>query len=225
MEGGFITDLRTGAATGVAAKYLAKKDAKIAAIIGAGAQGRMQARALCHLFPLEEVRIADIVPEASTKFAQEMREDLGISIKEARDNEEAVVGADIIITATTSEDVLVRHEWVSPGAFIASIGSYPELDPQLIFNAQKIVVDSWAQNKDRGELSRLVREGHLSKENIHGEVGEIAAGKKPGREGEEEMIVACLIGLGTHDIGCAHFVYEEAKKRGLGNAFDFQQLK
>ena len=71
----------------------------------------------------------------------------------------------------------------------------------------------------------MVREGLISEENIHGEIGEIVAGKIPGREKEEEIIVACLIGLGSHDIGCAHFVYNEAKKRGLGNIFNFQQSR
>ncbi len=225
MEGGFITDLRTGAATGVAAKYLAKKNSRVVGLIGAGAQGRMQVRALSHVFPLEEVRVMDIAREATRRFVQEMHKELGISIRGVRRNEEAVEGADIVVTATTSDDVLVRKEWVSKGAFIATLGSYPELDSQLIFDAEKVVVDSWAQNKHRGELSRLVREGRISEKDIYGEVGEIVCGKKTGREAEGETIVACLIGLGSHDIACAHFVYEQAKKRGLGETFNFQQSK
>ena len=103
-------------------------------------------------------------------------------------------GADIVVTATTSDQILVRQEWISRGTFVASIGSYPELDPRLILNSEKVVVDSWAQSKHRGELSRLVREGLISEENIHGEIGEIVAGKKPGREKEEEIIVTCAVG-------------------------------
>ncbi len=225
MEGGFITDLRTGAATGIAAKYLAKRDSDIVAIIGAGAQGRMQLHALSNVFSLREVRIADIMPEALTRFAREMEQELGVAIKKARNNEEAVEGADIVITATTGQGVLVRRAWVSRGAFVASIGSYPELAPQLILNAEKLVVDSWVQNKHRGELSQLVREGLIGEKNIHGEMGEIVAGKIPGRENDDEIIVACLIGLGSHDVGCARFAYEEAKKKGLGSKFDFQQSR
>jgi ornithine cyclodeaminase/alanine dehydrogenase-like protein (mu-crystallin family) len=153
-----------------------------------------------------------------------MEQEVEIPIKKAANNQEAVEGADIIVTATTSHQILVKRAWVSRGAFIASIGSYPELDPQLILNAEKVVVDSWAQNKHRGELSRLVEEGLINEENIHGEIGEVVAGKVPGRENADEVIVACLIGLGSHDVGCAHFVYEEAEKRGLGSKFDFQQL-
>jgi alanine dehydrogenase len=223
MEGGFITGLRTGAATGVAAKYLAKKNSNTVAIIGAGAQARMQLRALSTVFPLKEVRIADIVPDALVRFARRMEQELGVAVKKARNNQEAVEGADIIVTATTSDQVLFKRAWVARGAFVASVGSYPELDPQLILTAEKVVVDSWAQNKHRGELSRLVQEGLISEKNIHGEIGEVVAGKISDREREDETIVACLIGLGSHDVGCAHFVYEEAKKRGLGRLFDFQQ--
>lgn len=224
MEGGFITNLRTGAATGIAAKYLAKKDSAIVGLIGAGAQGRMQLRALSNVFSLREVRIADIAPVALTGFVREMEREVGVPIKKAANNQEAVEGADVIVTATTSGKVLVKRAWVSRGAFVASIGSYPELDPQLILNAEKLVVDSWAQNQHRGELSQLVREGLIGEKGIHGEAGEVVAGKKPGRENEDEIIVACLIGLGSHDVGCARFAYEEAKKRGLGKEFDFQQV-
>lgn len=223
MEGGFITNLRTGAATGIAAKYLARKDSAIVGLIGAGAQARMQLRALCHVFSLEEVRIADIVSEAMTRFVREMEREVEVPIKKAANNQEAVDGADIVVTATTSHGVLVKRAWVARGTFVASIGSYTELDPQLILNAGKVVVDSWAQNQHRGELSELVQEGLIGEQDIHGEVGEVIAGKIPGRENEDEIIVACLIGLGSHDIGCARFAYEEAKKRGLGSGFDFQQ--
>ena len=225
MEGGFITDLRTGAATGVAARYLAKKDSAIVGLVGAGTQGRMQLRALSNIFSLREVRVADIMPQPLERFAREMERELRVTIKKARNNQEAVEGADIIVTATTSHQVLVRREWVHRGAFVASIGSYPELDPQLILTAEKVVVDSWAQNKHRGELSPLVQEGLFGEENMHGEIGKIVAGTIPGRENEDEIIVACLIGLGSHDVGCAHFAYKEAKKRGLGSTFDFQQSR
>ncbi len=223
MEGGYITDLRTGAATGIAAKYLAKKNSKTAAIIGAGAQGRMQLRALYQLFDLEEVRVADVSPQASRDFAKEMQDELEISIRETKDPQQTVFEADIIVTATTANEILIKQGWVSKGAFIASIGSYPEIDPQIILSSNKIIVDSWEQSKHRGELSRLVQEGKIGEENIYGEVGEIVAGTKSGREAKDEIIIACLIGLGSHDIGCAHHVYKEAQKRRLGQTFSFQQ--
>jgi ornithine cyclodeaminase/alanine dehydrogenase len=223
MEGSYITNIRTGAATGVAAKYLAKKDSKIVAIIGAGAQGRMQIRALASLFSFENIRVMDINPETAERFVAEMGEELGLSSRQVKSHREAVEGADIIVTATVAHGVLVRREWVSPGAFVASIGSYPELDPQIIFDADKVLVDSWAQNKHRGELSVLVQEGKFPEKNLYGEVGEVVAGKKTGRDNDQQIVVSCLIGLGSHDVGCAHSVYQEARKRGTGTFFSFHQ--
>ena len=221
MEGGLITDLRTGAATAIAAKYLARKDARIVAMIGAGVQGRMQVSGLSHVFSLSEIRVADVMADARTAFVQDMGKELGIPIRETADNEEAVRGADIVITATTSDQVLVHNDWVARGAFVASLGSYPELDPRLILSSDKLVVDSWAQNMHRGELSRLVLEGRITEKDIHAEMGQIVHGSKSARESNDETIVACLIGLGTHDIACAHFVYQEAKKKKLGRTFSF----
>jgi ornithine cyclodeaminase/alanine dehydrogenase-like protein (mu-crystallin family) len=119
--------------------------------------------------------------------------------------------------------VLVRREWVSPGAFIASVGSYPEIDPGIIFDADKVLVDSWAQNKHRGELSVLVQERKFTEKDLYGEVGEVVAGVKKGRENDQQIIVSCLIGLGSHDVGCAQHVYQKAKELGLGTFFSFHQ--
>lgn len=223
MEGSYVTNIRTGAATGVAAKYLAKRDSKIVTIIGAGLQGRMQIRALSSLFSLEDVRVMDTNPEVKERFVVEMGEELGLSIRQVKNHQEAVEGAEIIVTATVAHEVLVRQEWVSPGAFIASVGSYPELDPRIIFDADKVLVDSWAQNKHRGELSVLVEEGKFSDKDLYGEVGEVVAGKRTGRDNDQQIIVSCLIGLGSHDVGCAHFIYQAAKKRGMGTLFSFHQ--
>lgn len=225
LEGGYITDLRTGAATGIAAKYLANKESKTIAIIGTGNQGKMQLRALHHVFDLNEVRVVDIFSEVADKFIREMSKELGISVIKARDAQEAVFGADIIVTATTANEILIKRDWVSKGAFIASVGSNPEIDTKIILNADKIVVDNWAQNKHRGELVPLIRDGLLTRENVYGEMGEIVAGLKVGRERSDEIIVACLIGLGCLDVGCANYAYTEAQKKGMGVMFDFQQAK
>jgi alanine dehydrogenase len=223
LEGGYITDLRTGAATAVAAKYLARRDAGTIAIIGAGAQGRMQLRALHCVFQANDVRVADHFPEAATGFAETMSEELGITVHPASSIETAVNGADIIVTATTADAALVRKGWVSPGAFIASVGSFPEIDPDLVLDADKIVVDSWAQNCIRGEFFRLIETGRLAQKDIHGEMGDVVAGMLPGRESDQELIIAGLIGLGTHDVACAAHVVEVSLAQQLGQFFDFQQ--
>jgi alanine dehydrogenase len=223
LDAGYITDLRTGAATAVAAKYLARKDAGSICIIGAGAQGRMQLRALHCLFDTEDVRVADHFPDAANAFATDMGEELGIAIHAAGSIEEAVKDAGIIVTATTADAALVMKGCVSPGAFIASVGSFPELDPDIVMSADKIVVDSWAQNCVRGEFFRLIEQGRLAQTDIHGEMGDVAAENIPARESDEEVIVAGLIGLGTHDVACAAHVVETVLEQGQGSFFDFQQ--
>lgn len=223
LEGGYITNLRTGAATGVAAKYLARKDSRTVGIIGTGCQGRMQIRALSHLFSFEDVRVMDINREAAERFVAEMGKELSISLRQVSHYQEAVEGADIVVAATGARGAFVRREWLSPGSFVATVGSYPELHPQVILQADKVLVDSWAQNKHRGELSALVKDGRFSEDDLYGEVGEVVAGKKGGRDNDHEVLVCCLIGLGSHDVGCAHFVYEEAHRQGMGTLFSFHQ--
>lgn len=223
MDGGYITDLRTGAATGVAAKYLAKKQSKTIALIGAGNQARMQLRALQHIFDLEEVRVADIVEEAAKRFANEMHQELNTPILVTNDFREAVSGADIIVTVTTANEILIKRDWIADGVFIASLGSYTELDPEIVLNADKLLVDNLDQAKHRGELAPLIEKGLLDEGNIYGEIGEVVAGQKPGRETEKEVIVACMIGLGSVDIGCANYVFSKAREKGIGKIFDFKQ--
>ncbi len=223
MDGGYITDLRTGAQTGVAAKYLAKRNAETAAIIGAGAQGRMNLRAVARVAALKDVRVSDISLENAKRFADEMSGELNVKVTAVSSNQAAVEGADIIVTATSADEILVRREWVAPGAFISSIGSHPELDPDLVLHADKVVVDSWTQNKHKGELHRLVGDGRFREADLFAELGDVVAGNKPGRENEEEIIISCLIGTGMLDTGCAAHVYDQAVELGLGKRFDFGQ--
>ena len=218
MDGSYITDVRTGASAGVAAKYLARKDASVAAVIGAGAQGRMVARALKEACSLTELRIADLYPEAASTYAKEMGEELGLSVRPCKSNEEACVGADIIVTCTTAHAVLVRREWVKKGCTIVSLGSFPELDERIPEECDMLVVDSWAQNSHRGELKILVHDGKIKDIDIYGELPEIAAGKKPGRQTDEQIICACIIGMGSTDIGTRRgFVPEDIFQGRLGS--------
>jgi len=223
MDGGYITDLRTGAQTGVAAKYLAKKNSSTMTIIGAGAQGRMNLRAVSCTFSLEDVRVNDLSQDNAEKFAMEMSEELGLNIRVVNDIKKAVRGADIIVTATSANKPLVMKEDVSPGTFIGSIGSYPELDPRLVTEADKVIVDSWAQNEHRGELHSLINDKQFNKSDLHAELGEVVVGTKTGRENDEEIIIGCLIGMGMLDTGCAAHTYKEAIQRDFGTYFDFGQ--
>ena len=209
MDGSYITDIRTGASAGVTAKYLARKDSKVLCIIGAGVQGKMNARAICQVMPIEEIRVSDIRPGAAESYAAEMSAELGVKVIPCKTNREAACGADILITVTIADEPLIWQEDLKPGATVLSLGSFQELDENIPLKADKLVVDSWAQNEHRGELLKLVKAGRITKDNIYAETPDIVVGRKPGRENDEEIICACVIGMGSTDIGTAGMLYRQ----------------
>lgn len=208
MDGGYITDMRTGASTGVAAKYLLSKNAKNVGIIGAGVQGRMNLKAINEVMDIENVFVADIRKEAREKFVQEMSEELNLKITAVESNKEACINSDAIITVTIANEPLVMKEWLKKGCTVFSLGSFQELDENIPLTADKLVVDSWSQNAHRGELLKLVQAGKITKKNVHAEIPEIVVGQKSGRENDEEIICACIIGMGSTDIGIAGELYK-----------------
>jgi ornithine cyclodeaminase/alanine dehydrogenase-like protein (mu-crystallin family) len=216
FDGVHLTNARTGAMTAVAAKYLARKDSKTLALIGAGTQGRSTAKALCRLFPFKEIRLFDINFQAAEKYRKEMSSSLLAPIQTCFNAGDAVDGADIIVTVTTSEGEFVKNDRVKLGAFIASVGSYPELEPILLKKVNKVVVDDRNQARYRGELWKGYERGEVNDALIYAELGEIVSGKKKGREAPEERTLACLTGVGTLDVAVARRVYERALNGKLG---------
>lgn len=214
IDGSYITDYRTGAATGVAVKYLARKDSQIAGIIGAGIQAKTNLLAIKQVTNIKKVKITDINIETAQKFAEEMSQELGLEIIVCENTQEVVADADIIVTVTTANKPLVMRDWLKEGALVLSVGSFQELDQQIPLTADKLVVDSWEQNAHRGELLPLVKAGEITKENIWAEIPEIVTSNKTGRENEKEIICACLIGMGSTDIGIAQAVYNQVSQTG-----------
>ena len=219
FDGTHLTTARTGAMTAVAAKYLARPDARILAIIGAGTQARSAAKSLCRVLPIRKIQLYDVNSRSGERYREEMTPSLKIPIRVCPRAREAVEGADIIVTVTSAEGEFVRNDWVKPGAFVASVGSYPELDPTLPKRVEKLVVDDRTQARYRGELWRGFEKGEVTDHLIYADLGEIVCGKKQGREGEEERTLACLTGVGTLDVAVARRVYEIALARNLGSWF------
>jgi alanine dehydrogenase len=217
FDGTYLTAARTGAMTAVAAKYLARPDAQILAIIGAGTQARSAARALCRVFPFRQINLFDVNLQAGEKYKEEMEPLLNLPVKLSESSREAAGGADVVVTVTSSEGEFIRNDWVKPGVFVASVGSYPELEPVLPKRVEKLVVDDRTQARYRGELWRGFEKGEITDDLIYAELGEIVCGKKRGREGKEERTLACLTGVGTLDVAVARRVYEVALARNLGS--------
>jgi len=222
MSGTTITDMRTGAAGGIAAKYLANKRSKIVGLVGAGAQARTQLMALLQVYgKLEEVRIWSRSRETKQRFVAETepvyRHLCKIIPVEAV--KEAVEGADIVVTTTPSRQPLVMNAMLSSGVHFNCIGAdapgKEELDPAILKGA-KIVVDDWEQASHSGEINVPLSRGIIKKENVWAEIGEIVAGSKPGRETRDEITVFTSTGLAVQDAVTAKIAYDKAIKEGVG---------
>lgn len=221
MDGLHITNLRTGAAAAVSARHAARAGAGIVAIVGAGTQGRTSLWALGHLFQIQEVRVVDVLPGAAEGYAREMSARLGLRVRPCDTVQEAVEGADVVVTATTANEAVVRNGWLGPGVTAVALGSFQEFDDDFVLGADRIIVDSWEQCRHRGELARLAHAGKLSREDVDAELGDVVVGRKPGRGGDAERVLVVPIGLGSLDIAVASVVYQRARELGLGGRYSF----
>lgn len=209
MDGSYITDVRTGASAGVAAKYLKSSKAKSVGIIGAGVVGRMNLRAMSRVMEISEVKVKDLRPEVSERYSKELSDELSIRVIPVETNEEACVNSDIIATATIADEPLVLKEWLKKGCTVLSLGSFQELDENIPLTADRLIVDNWSQNAHRGELRKLVEEGRIAESDVYAEMPEIVTGRKRARNNDDEIICACIIGMGSTDIGVAGELYRK----------------
>jgi ornithine cyclodeaminase/alanine dehydrogenase len=220
MDGAHITNLRTGAQTAVALKYLYPKKNLRLGLYGAGMQGHTQTMAISELFDIDEVRVYDINPEASKKYAEDMKETVKGDIVIARTPEEASQ-ADVVVCVTQSKDKFVKNAWLKPGTILFPMGSYQECEDAFILEADRIIVDHMGQCLHRGALKELSEAGKITEKHIHATIGEVVAGKKKGRGSDSERILCIPIGTGAMDIAVAATVLERAEKEGIGGSYEF----
>jgi alanine dehydrogenase len=213
MDSMEITMLRTGAATGVAAKYFARPDARVATICGCGNQGRVSLKALALVRPLTRVYAFDLDENRARQFAAELSEELSIEVIAVNDLASAVRESEICVTCTPSKQFFLHREDVSAGTFIAAVGAdseeKQELDPTLMVS-NKVVVDLLEQCATIGDLHHALAKGLMTKANIHAELGEVIAGQKEGRTSEHEIIIFDSTGMALQDVAAAAIVYEKA---------------
>jgi ornithine cyclodeaminase/alanine dehydrogenase-like protein (mu-crystallin family) len=213
LDNGYLTDLRTGAAGGVAADLLARDDASTVAIIGAGKQARFQLEALLQVRQLETVRVASRSVEPAQEFVDEVTTDWRLAAQLCPSVEEAVRGADIVITTTPSTSPLVRADWLDAGTHVTAVGSdeptKQELDPDVLGRADVIAVDDRAQASRSGELHHALDAGSVDEERVV-TLGEILERAAEGRKRLEDVTVADLTGVGVQDAAIAAYVVREA---------------
>ena len=225
MDGTFITGCRTGAAGAISVKYLARAEAEKLCIIGAGSQARRQLSAILRVRKLSEVRVWDVLPEFLDAYVKEMSAETGLMIRTCTTAEQAVRGADIVVTTTRARSgPIVKKEWILPGMHIAAIGAdapgKQELDAG-VFAGAKVVNDSIQLCVARGETRNAVEAGFIRPQDIHAEIGEIILGKKPGRENPDEVTIFDTVGMAIQDIVTAAMLYKSALEKGLGTRYEF----
>jgi alanine dehydrogenase len=218
MDATLITAARTGAVTAAGARHLAPRHPRVLAHIGARGSAFHNIACLVRLFALDEVRISSKRANTRAGLARLVSKRLGVKAVAAGSIESAVEGADIVVEATRLErpEVLIEDRWLKPGCLLVTYGWQMATDPATVARADKIVVDDWAQCCKGGQLYPLISDGRLTRERIHAEIGEIVAGKRPGRESERETIVFWHRGFAISDIVVGKRVLEAAEARGLG---------
>ncbi len=218
-DGGLLTELRTAAAGALAADLLARPVARTAAVIGTGGQARYQLQALLEVRPIEHVTVWGRRPEAAEQYRRDMAA-AGVPVSLAATVRQAVEGADVVITATSSTAPLVEAGWLARGAHVTAVGSdmphKQELDPRVLAAAGKYVPDSIETAATSGELHHALEAGVFDVGSVYGELTAVASGRLAGRTADDELTVADLTGMGIQDAAVATLTARLADQRCAG---------
>lgn len=205
-----ITEVRTGAVSGVATELLARPDAHRLAIIGAGAQGRSHLAAMTAVRDIRSVAVYDQNPQAAQRYCTEMSAQYGIPVTAASCAQEAVEGADIICTLTPSKDPYLEADWIAPGAHINAVGAFTpttrEVSSAVVARARLYADQVEAMRKECGEYLIPLQEGVIGPEHIVGSLGDVLLGRAPGRTDSQEVTLFDALGLAVEDVMCARYL-------------------
>lgn len=222
MDGTLISTIRTGAVTGVCAKYMAPSRSKTVGLFGAGPQCKTQLMALKASLPqLEKAYVYDPSRERAEKFAAEMSQKLNMDVQAASDRLATIESGDILVTATTATEPIIHGAEIKKGVYVAHLGNN-EVDEELILRADKVVIDDWEIDKHRmgDTMAYMFRDGKIDDSRIDASVSDLVAGRKSGRDNDDQLTYTCNVGLGLYDVAIAARVYQYAKENGIG-----QELK
>ena len=218
MDGTYLTDMRTGAAGGVAVKYLARKNAKTVGFVGTGNQARSQLLAINEVMDIHEIKATSASEKETLAFKDDMELRIECEIMPKKTIRE-VCDCDILVTTTPSREPIVENDWILEGTHINAIGAdapgKEELDP-LILKRAKVIVDDIQQASHSGEVNVPISKGLLSVKDIFGELGEVITGKKIARTNDSDITVFDSTGLAIQDVATADMVYRKALKANMG---------
>ncbi len=213
MDGRYITELRTAAASAVSVRHLARYDAATLAILGSGVQARSHLAALPLVREFREIRAWSPTPSHLVEFAQH-------PVRAAASAEEAVRGADVVLIATSSVTPAIDSQWVADGAHVIAIGacrpSQREIDPALVARAALFTDSRAAILKESGDVIQSIREGLFGEDHVRGEIGEVINGTSPGRRSPQDVTLYKSLGLAIEDLAAANLVYRRARETGRG---------
>lgn len=224
LDNGYLTNVRTAAAGAVAAKYLARKDASVAAILGAGIQASLQLQALALVRPIHEARIWARDASKAKAVAQELSTKLGFPVTSHPDPAMAVAGSHVIVTTTPANHPILNAAWLEDGQHVTAMGSDAEhkneIEPAAIVQADLYVADSLKQTRRLGELHHAIAAGIVAADLSFPELGEIIAGTKAGRLSDKQITIADLTGTGIQDTAIASLAFARAEAAGAGSSFE-----
>jgi ornithine cyclodeaminase/alanine dehydrogenase-like protein (mu-crystallin family) len=221
IEADRLGQMRTGAASGVATKYMSRESAAVLGVYGTGWQAESQMMAICAVRSIKSIKVYGRNPERRAAFARRMTELLKTPVFAASSAEEAAKDCSIIVTATTSREPVLKSEWIEPGTHVNAAGSNflskAEIDVETVRRASVIAVDSIEQSKiEAGDLMPAIERGVISWESVT-ELGRIVAGREPGRKSEDDITIFKSNGIALEDISTALRVYNLARQRGIGD--------
>jgi alanine dehydrogenase len=218
MDATHITAWRTGAVTAAGARHLAPKDPKVLGHIGARGSAFPNLALLASQYRFEEVRIHSKRASSREQLAERARRELGLNAKAVDSVEACVRGAQIVVEATRLEhpELLVKDEWLEPNALLVTYGWKMAVDARTVMSASKVIVDDWEQCTKGGQLHPMIERGELTRDRVHAEVGEVIAGKEPGRQTGDGRIVFWHRGFAISDIVVGHALLARAEAQGVG---------
>lgn len=220
-----ITAIRTAAVSAVATRLLAREDASQLAIIGAGVEARSHLSALSRVRSIARTRVVSRTRKSADKFVEEMSSGFGFPIEAVDTAEEALDGADIIVTVTNSREPVTNLDWISAGAHINAIGTHSpasrEIDGRTMAAARLFTDRRESAVNEAGDYVLAVKEGLINEDSIAGELGELLIGTKEGRQKPDQITLFKSLGLAVEDLACAQFLFEKAQEVGAGTWVNF----